>query len=411
MQNIQIVQPGAAKTRVQRRPNFAIQGGIAPMGLFPNFFAPVLPGETLDSHNLKATMVSAPIANPLGGSWLETWLFHVKLTDLDPDLAEMFIGTLTDSSAYQAGEDQPQYFTKTGQIEWVKLCTEFIHSKFFINEGETPITHPDGVPMIKRINSDAFESMVQDQDGETDGTMIGDSEGEEITPQMEAYLKMKQIGMGIQSYDDYLKTYGLKSIDLPKRGEPELLSYRRYWSLPSNVIDPTDGSPTGAWYWRLDEKNEKNKRFTEPGFVIGYWAVRPKFLDSKIVTSLASSLWGFEDWIPSYTLTDPAAGIKRIDMNAQPWVTEVLGSAAYAMFDLRDLHSHGEQFRNGLGRYTPALSSYRTWSGAATEPQLRGEYVNSTDLDAIWLASGTARDLDYDGIVSMTIKGHVMDRT
>ena len=32
---VQLVEPGQARTRKMRRPNFALQGGIMPMGLYP----------------------------------------------------------------------------------------------------------------------------------------------------------------------------------------------------------------------------------------------------------------------------------------------------------------------------------------------------------------------------------------
>lgn len=410
MQNLSIVQPGEKKTRKMRMPNFPLEGGINAQGLYPYFAHPVLPGETLDSHNLKATMISAPLASPLAGAWLESWLFYVRLTDIDNSLGEMFIGNLTDSSSYQAAADQPQYFTKAGQIEWIKLATERIHEIYFRDEDETAVMHPDGVPMIKRINSDAFESAVHDDTAT--GDELGDSEGEEISPQLYAYMRMREMGMGMTSYEDYLKTYGLSQNEpAAKRGEPELLAYRRYWTLPSNTIDPSDGSPTGAWYWRLDEKNEKNKRFTEPGYVIGLWAIRPKFLDAKLLQPYATTLWGFENWIPSYTLSDPSAGLRKVDIDNQPWVSEAMAATHNIWFDHRDALSHGEQFRNGGGRYTPPLSNGREWSDTATKAELRGEYVLSTDIDALWSDNAVAEGADYDGICSLKVKGHVQDNT
>lgn len=409
MQNLSIVQPGQTRTRVTRTPSFPIQGGIQPMGLYPYFFTPVLPGETLDKHTLKSTLVSAPVKSPLAGAWAETWLFYVRITDIDPALAEMFIGSLTDPTDYLAPVNRPRYFTKAGQIDWLYLATKTVHEKFFVNEGETAYMHPDGVPMIKRINTDAYESAVFRQTA-PDADVLGDPEGEQISDQLYAYMRMKQMGMGITSYEDYLKTYGLKAEPVLKRGEPELISYRRYWTLPSNVINPEDGTPSGSWYWRIDEANEKNKRFVEPGFIVGFQAVRPKLLDAQIKYSLASSLWGFTDWIPSYSLNDPAAGLRFVDAGLQPWITTPAAHTKEIVFDHRDLLAHGEQMRNGAGRYVAPTSSFRDWGDASDNSKLRGEYVNSTDLTALW-ASPTSTGLDYDGIVSCSIKGHVKDNT
>lgn len=409
MQALEIIQPGQTRTRKTRTPAFPIQGGFQPMGLYPYFFTPVLPGETLDRHTLKSTIVSAPVASPLSGAWLETWLFYVRITDIDPALSEMFIGTLTDPADYLAATDKPRYFTKSGQIDWCAMATKAVHDAFFINEGEATYMHPDGVPMIKRINTDGFESAVFAETAPTPGT--GPLEGEEISDQLYAFMRMRQMGMGITSYEDYLKTYGLtQAAPAAKRGEPELLSYRRYWTLPSNVISPEDGSATGAWYWRLDEKNEKNKRFVEPGFIVGYQAVRPKLLDAKIITSQASSLWGFQDWIPSYTLNDPAAGLRNVDPLTQDWITPPGTSTKDVVIDHRDLLSHGEQMRNGGGRFTAPTTSFRDWSDSADLPKLRGEYVTTPDLTALW-GNPASAGLDYDGIVTCTIKGHVVDQT
>lgn len=409
MQNLSIVQPGATKTRRMRNPSFPLQGGIQPMGLYPYFFTPVLPGETLDKHTLKNTLVSPPVKSPLAGAWAETWLFYVRITDIDPVLSEMFIGTLTSTAGFTAPADRPRYFTKSGQIDWLYLATQRIHETFFINEDETVYMHPDGVPMIKRINTDAYESTVFEETP-PGPEALGDPEGEPISDQLYAYMRMRQMGMGVTSYEDYLKTYGLKSEITPKRGDPELISYRRYWTLPSNVINPTDGSPSGAWYWRIDETNDKPKRFLEPGFLIGYHVVRPKLLDANIKFSLSSSLWGFQDWIPSYSLQDPAAGIRAVDAGAQPWITTPALNTKTVMFDHRDLLAHGEQMRNGGGRYTAPVTTFRDWGDASDVTQLRGEYVKSADLTALW-ADPSADKLDYDGICTVHIKGHVTDNT
>lgn len=409
---IEVTQPGQLSTRKTRNPNFALQGGFQPQGLYPAYMHPVLPGETLDRTTLKSTVVSAPLASPLAGAWLETWQFFVKLTDIDSALSEMFIGQLTDGTAYQALADQPRYFTKTGQYEWCKLATERIHELYFRDEGETIVMHPDGVPMIKRIASDPFESAVHHEAvQDSTAAMTGDTDGEEISAQVYHFMKMRQMGFDNLTYNDYLKNFGISQPTVAKRGEPELLSYRRYWTLPSNTIDPSSGAPTGAWYWRVDEKNEKPKRFTEPGFVIGYWAVRPKWLDGKLAGNYTSSLWGFEDWIPSYTLSDPAAGLRKIDIDNNPWITEAITGVQNIWFDHRDLLAHGEQFVNGAGRYTAPSANGRVWSDVATIPQLRGQYVLSTDLDALWTNSVTASGFDYDGIASLAVKGHVQDKT
>ena len=89
--SMRVVTPGETRTRVQRQPNFPIAGSLKPYGLYPAMATPVLPGETLLDFEMKRRMLSMPVRHPLVGAWLETWLVYVKLTDIDPALAEMFV--------------------------------------------------------------------------------------------------------------------------------------------------------------------------------------------------------------------------------------------------------------------------------------------------------------------------------
>lgn len=412
LHQLQITQPGQRRTRKTRNPTFPIAGGIDPMGLYPSMFLPVLPGETLDEVSLKATYVSAPVKSNLAGAWYENWWFYVRITDINPALSEMFIGQLTSTAGYTAPVNRPRYFTKAGQIDWLFLATQKVMESFFLNEGETPILHPDGVYMIKRINTDAFESAVVDPVGTYSPEVTGDAEGAEISEQMAAYLRMRQLGMGFTSYDDYLRTYGLTGPEIPHanaRGEPELLAYRRHWTQPTNVVDPADGSARGAWYWRIEDSNTKAKRFLEPGFVIGFHAVRPKLLDAKWDYSMAASLWGFSDWIPSYTLDDPTAGLRKVVGNAQPWFTDPAATAQEIWYDHRDLLANGEQFDNSNSGQVVPVTAGRSFAVGATQAQLRGEYVANADIDALWVTPGGT--VSYDGIVQVKMKGHVQDAT
>ena len=407
---LDVIQPGQQRRRVMRTPAFPIAGGIKPQGLYPYFFAPVLPGETLDKSTLKATYVSSPLVSPLSGWWLETWLYYVRLTDIDRDLGQMFIGQLTSSAAYQAPSNRARFFTKQGQIDWAYLCTKTVHAHHFLDQGETAKTI-DGVPMIKRINTDWTESAINEAGIAGSETAVGVAE--DVTPQLQAFLMMRQMGMSALSYEDYLKTYGVQSVKV-EEGEPELLSYRRFWTLPSNVIDPATGLPTGSAYWRLDEKTEKPKLFKEPGFIIGFHAVRPKMFDGKQVYSRAASMWGFRDFIPSYTLSDPTAAIYNRDPFDMPEFsgTGAVDNSLEIYFDHRDLLSHGEQFINGASRLAIPKANGRSFAPSASMQDIRGQYATTADVDALF-ASATAghKFVDYEGIAQLTVKGHVQDFT
>lgn len=406
---IQVVQPGQTKTRKPRDPNFPVAGTMEPQSFYPVMFSPVLPGETLDKVTYKSTVVSAPLASPLAGAWLETWSFFVRLTDIDITLAEMIIGQMTDATAFEAATDNPRYFQKAGQIKWCELCTERVHEAFF-RDAEEPVRLADGVPVIKRINQDWMDSALKKVDVETVPTEGPESE---LTPQGMAFLAMRRMGQGVTSYDDYLKTYGVSKTITPERGEPELLSYKRYWTAPSNVINPADGSPSGAWYWRVDEKHEKPKRFVEPGFFIMFQAVRPKLYDGQQSSSYANSLWGFQDWIPSFSLEDPAAGIREFDPATQNIFTGYGDNTAgtNVVFDHRDLFTNGEQFINGAGRFDVPKSNGRILGTNAARQDVAHHYATAADITALYADPVTTRGIDYEGIVNMRVKGHVVDNT
>lgn len=410
MANIQVIQPGQGRTRKRRTPSFPLAGGMRPFGLYPIMFTPVLPGETLDAVSIKETLVSSTIVNPLAGAWAEVWLFFVRLTDIDRDLSGMFLGQLTDPSAYQAGSDKPRYFTKSGGLDWCYLASSVCHKHFFLDEGEAAQT-TDGVHKIKRIVRDFTESAVKQ--GTADGVAEPTAQ-EETTPQLQAYLAMRQMGMASFSYEDYLKTYGV-NVEV-EEGQPELLEYRRYWTAPSNVIDPATGAPSGAWYWRVDEQlGKRPKMFKEHGFVIALQAVRPKLFDASQVASYASQLWGFADFVPSYTLNDPTIGIREMDADggdvfAGTNFTATISNEVW--FDHHDLLMHGEQFINGASRFTVPTSSYRSFLDGATDAQVRGQYATETDIDALFTTStASERVVDYEGLMTLGIKGHVQDNT
>ena len=403
MSTIQVVQPGDRKRRVTRRPNFPTTGAIKAMGLYPTAFTPVMPGETLKGFKNKQTVVSAPTKSPHSGAWLETFCFHVRLTDIDRALADMFIGQLNDSAPYQAPADRPRYFTKAGQIDWLYLATEKVVKHFFLDDDESPRFVDGDVFETKLIKNDFSESMIP---VEAADSVPVDTDQDEMLPKLQAFYAMRQMGLGATSYDEYLRTYGVSSVKV-EEGKPELLAYRRYFSKPSNVIDPTSGAPTGAFYWNVDESNDKPKMFKEPGFVIWYTLFRPKVYDESQVSSRSASLWGFQDFFPSYTLHDPSAGIEKLSLDDMDWFAATGTDEFY--IDRRDLLSHGEQFVNGLSRLAPPLSATRDFTG--TNQQLRGQYL-PTDADIFASSVVEAeRVLDYEGLLSAEIAGHVQDNT
>lgn len=414
--HIQVIQPGETRTRFHRRPNFPIAGSMKPFGLYPIMCHPVLPGETLKSGKTKWTVVSQPLVNPLSGAWLETWLFYVKLTDLDRDLGQMFISDTYSTSGWTAAAGYDHFFSKTGQIDWIRKCTDRVRDAFFINEGETvrSMSSPDNeIPMVKMNMRSWYQNLMFEP---TEVAL--DTTGErDHTEQMSAYQMLTQMQMTELTYESYLEQYGVSSRNIGI-GEPEILRYSRSWTKPVNTIDPTDGTPSSAWIWNDEMKIEKDKRFLEPGFIIQMATIRPKMFQKKQVASLVGTLWGFSDWYPAYNLTDPTQGIKRI--SSLDTVFDTGWNAAEGdeslLYDHRDLLSHGEQFVNDWtdNPYPHPASTRQSGIIAADPIDTRGEYPFVADIDALFVNAGAVESgvrCAYEGITGLTIAGHVQDTT
>lgn len=414
MAQIQVVTPGQTRQRHHRRPNFPIIGALRPFCLHPIMIHPVLPGETLKSASSKWTVISQPLVNPFAGAWLESWLFYVKLTDLDRDLGGMFISdTYSDTGWTRTAASSSALFTPQNSYDWVDKCLRRIHEAYFLSEGETLETFGgtfSELPIVK-LNVRSWYQNLMFEPTEVALDTTGERDHRE---QMSAYEMLTQMQMTELSYESYLEQYGVRSMNLGLN-EPEILRFTRSWTKPTNIIDPTDGSPSSAWVWNDDMKLEKDKRFNEPGFIIQLACVRPKMFQVGQEYSVVSNLWGFSDWFPAYTLTDPTAGVKRIgtddpvfksDLNAAEGEVQML-------YDHRDLLNHGEQFIN----YTTPFYAHPMASGwstvaAAEDADVRGEYCSGSDVEALFVGTASNTELCYyEGITGLTVAGHVTDTT
>ena len=411
--NIQIIRPGETRKRFHRRPNFPIAGTMKPFGLYPIMAHPVLPGETLKSASTKWSVVSMPLVHPLAGAWLESWLFYVKLTDIDRDLGGMFISDTFSSSGWTAGVDRPRLHVKSGEIKWMEMMIDRIREAYFLNEGETAVDlgSPDqNIPKVK-LNMRSWYQNLMFEPAEVAIDTTGEMDHRQ---QMSAWQMLQLAQMTELTYESYLEQYGVQSMKLGI-GEPEILRFSRSWTKPVNHIDTSSGSPTSAWVWNDEMKLEKDKRFEEPGFVIMCSAIRPKMFQFGQESSLIGSLWGFTDWYPAYNLTDPTAGIKRIGTDDSVFISTLNDAEGEVqlLYDHRDLLAHGEQFINNRSHtFTPPFAKEMKTTAASPPTTVRGEYATDDDIDALFVGTADADELCYyEGIVGLTIAGHVTDTT
>ena len=406
LNNLSVVLPGQTRTRKNRTPNFPVAGVMKPFGLYPIMCHPVLPGETLEHAQCKIRVISKPLKHPLAGAWLEHWWFYVKLTDLSRSLTDMFVTDTMSTTGYTAAANAARYFVRTGQIDWVRLCTERIHASYFRHDNEALRTI-DGVPLTKLNNTSWFQNALFKADVPTPAP---GSTVDVVDQNISAFEMMRQMMMTELTYERYLEQYGVQSAR-EGRGEPEILRYARSWTMPNNTVEPTTGAPSSALIWSDDFKLDKPKLFSEPGFLIQLACVRPKMFAGNLQSSVVGTMWGFSDWFPAYNLDDPAAGVKEL-LVADGVVT---GQSATVFVDYRDILNHGEQFVNaGAAEHPFALptASVPDMSAGKQPEDLRGEYATLANVDALFVgATATDRVAYYEGITQLRLRGHVVDTT
>jgi len=416
--SLSIVTPGETRTRVTRSPNFPLAGMMKPYGLYPAMITPVLPGETLTEFELKRRVLSMPVRHPLVGAWLETWLCYVKLTDIDPDLAQMFVSMDTPTTGYTAAPTSARHFTKAGQLDWVRLCTNAVWDAYFADESEQGIAPPtiDGVPMRGRKNVDWAHNLMFTPAGVVAADLPSNPDG-----QLTGIQLMAMAGMTELTYEKYIAQYSVTPREVSAlKGKPEILRYIPSWTTPTNAVDAATGAPSSAWAFSDGFRADKPVRFVEPGFLLVLQSVAPKMWSDALDATRVGEMWGFADWFPSYNLSDPAAGIVEIDADNPAFIASFGASTEKLLVDHRDLLSRGEPFVNhgwDAGPYRlPRITTQRAAPGA-TPQQLHGKYPSLDDVNQLFTESSQAtpddkrRCLYYEGIAQLTIRGHVKDTT
>ena len=404
------VLPAARTGRVTRSPRHTFQLRHKPFCIQPFMLAPVLPGETMKSLLLQARAVTAPIANPLIGWWLEYYFFYVKHRDLDgrDDFSEMMLDLEKDMAAYKSAASAVHYHM-AGRINWSALCLKRVTEEYFRTEDEVWNTHAvDGLPLAK-INGDSIlNSAVLDDDfvGPSDVDLpVGVDDkitASEIDATMRTWQFQRANGLTPMDYEDWLATYGI----VPQAAEnhrPELLRYVREWQYPSNTVNPASGVPSSAVSWAVAERADKDRFFREPGFLFGVTVARPKVYLRNQDGSAADVLLGALEWLPAIMRDDPWTSLKKFAETDGPF--SVVTDANGYWLDLKDLFVYGDQFVN----FAPAGVTNGNFVDLPTAA-LNALYPDSDDITGLFVPSGTV-NVSQDGVVALQILGAIQDTT
>lgn len=370
----------------------------------PMLLAPVLPGETLKRLLFQSRVVSDPIKNPIIGWWKEYYFFYVKHRDMDArdTLTAMMLNVSQDVSALKVAAQTAHYHT-AASFDWAEMCKKRVVMEYFRDGAETYTQGTVGSLPAASINQQSWlDSAYLDDDIPDTADMSESIEGFDQEFRTWSYLRSQQLTQ--MDYEDWLATFGVRR-DRVAYNKPELIRYVRDWTYPTNTIDPTSGAARSAVSWSFQERADKDRFFTEPGFIFGCTVTRPKVYrtqDGNLVD------WAMDvtKWMPAVLRDDPYTSLTKFSDTTGPLATAVADVDGYWV-DMRDLYLYGDQFIN-YATPTKAQLNIVARPGATVKDW---KYPGDTDASALFVDETTNRLVREDGVVTLEILGRESDAT
>lgn len=431
------ISPGLAAAEIIQMPktgrtlrvpvhNFNIQH--TPFALQPFMIAPVLPGDTMKNALCSYSALTKPIKNALIGWWLEHWIFYVPFrampasSYLQTMVLDPAFGDLDNSQDAAAATDY--YHAQTGDPSFVQQCLQAIVEDKFRNEGEAwNVATAGGLPQVGLIKKTPFSSMALDSaTGEPDtlpgmgdddpnlDVILGTGGATNFAGAYDAYQALVAAQVLDVTFEDWLKSYGVK---MPKRHdddpEVELLRYYKDWQFPGSTVNPTDGSLANAVKWRDSYRADKDRRFKEPGFIVGLTCATPKVYMSKQTQVMVDSLKRSLDWLPAILADQPFTSMKLFTSNGTNSGNGPLGFTPSADYwiDLRDLFTNGDQFTNY------SLSATDQHFVSLPTSALATRFVTASDINNLFSTSPAGANIGImqEGQCRLSILSQVVDYT
>lgn len=404
--------------RVGRRPQHSFQVEHLPYQIQPFFLAPVIPGETMENALLQARAISDPIRHPLIGWWLEHYLFYVKLTDLDDrdyftNLMISASATLTGAAFYNATAKVEHYKSAVAGYDFVGACLKTVVEHYFRDEDESASDGMlAGLPAATaHVKETWMQSLIKDDVETVPGPIQGGDDEAPWDEYQEQWHRMRQMRMTEMTYEDWLKSFGIRGVEVEKPHRPELIRYSKSWSYPSNAVDPASGIPSSAESWSIAERADKARFFKEPGFLFGVTVARPKVYFGKQNNFASMLMDNAFSWMPAVLRDSPETSLRKLANTAGPLAGNV--TPADYWVDVRDLLLYGDQFLNfnvaTAGKGIVALPGADLTKSAIRYPSI----IDVESLFTATAASGVklGRTVRQDGVIAFNIKGHQVDFT
>jgi hypothetical protein len=420
--------------RKTRSPQHPFYLKTLPYVLQPFLCAPVLPGETMTNLSLSSRVVTDPLSNPLIGWWKEYYFFYVKLQDLNirNDVTTIMLNQEANLNAHTGKQtpEAPHYYGNHhtigayNYVEWLHFCMERIVAEHFRDEdcpyddavgryngmflAQTPTEH-----LGQSFQRASYPAATEEDAGLLPGQVLPQY-GYDVPPGMEAahdaWLSMRASGITEATFEDYLRSFGVR---VPKQEKvdlhiPEVLRYVRVWQQPSNTVDPASGGVSSACSWQVTERADKDRWFSEPGFVVGVTVARPKVYLQGMVNLGSSFMQTAYEWLPAVLRDDPYTSLRAsADGGDGPFEMGQVGTDPY-WWDVRDLFMYGEQFTN-----TPLWgeAGMNLVSLPRNFPDEKKWFPSMDDMNALFKGGAAANKVREDGMVSLKILSALTDQS
>lgn len=400
--------------RTLRHPKHSFHLFTKPMQIQPFMIAPVLAGETMKNLLLQSRVVTDPVANRLLGWWQEYYFFYVRartavmVANEEDLIRRLFVDPATDVSSLLSGSS-PAMYTRAGSISWTARCLVQVVENYFRDDGQAwNMVVTDGLPAAQ-ISGNSWMDSLQAKAAtlEDDPTLVVGADdaitGSEVDKLMEQWAYLRDMNMTDMSYDDYLRSFGVK-VSEEQLDAPELIRYVREFQYPSNHINTATGVATSAVSWSVQERADKDRFFREPGFIFGVTVTRPKCYSATQKSAAVHELMGAYDWLPAVLSGDKNSSLKDLAANHGLFGGLNMGDLVW---DIRDLFVYGDQF---LNFEIPDVVPNTMRIGLAHLPWASGQTRYIADSELVnFFASGEKIQIEQDGIVSLSILGQQRD--
>ena len=301
------------------------------------------------------------------------------------------------------------YYQFAGGMRWTEMCLKRVVEEYFRDEGEAWDNVLIGGYPAASINGNSVLDSVTDITTMPDTTLVDEGgSGDLTTTELEtSYMyweHLRALKLVNMSYEDWLRTFGVRGQRLDPH-KPELIRYVREWQYPSNTVDPSNGTPRSAVSWSIAERADKDRFFSEPGFIFGVSVARPKTYLRAQKGSAAGLLTTAMSWLPAVLEGEPYASLLTKDASDQ-FITTTNGYVV----DVRDLFVYGDQFINFDPSSDLTLSAVDLPTAALTNKR----YPDEDDSEDLFIDdddSESATRLRQDGVVNLQILGRQVDHT